>query len=297
MQFSTYCIECLTRRQAKLLRAQNDEEKAFACFREMLQAMIDAPSGVAAPFVVERFNRIFARYFSDDDRYAQIKRDSNAFVLRRAERIRTVIASADDPVLMGLRYARAGNYIDFGALDGRVSDAQLDDLLDRAHEDVIDPAEYANLISDLAKAKKLLYLTDNAGEIVLDMLLIEALQKDFPALDICVCVRGGPILNDATCTDAEEIGLSRLVRVIDSGVPVGGTQIGYVGKTLQRELDTADVILAKGQGNFETMWGCGLNVYYAFLCKCDWFTKLFRVPRLTGMFVNEHRVRTYEIIE
>ena len=57
------------------------------------------------------------------------------------------------------------------------------------------------------------------------------------------------------------------------------------------------MILAKGQGNFETMWGCGLNVYYAFLCKCGWFTKLFRVPQLTGMFTNEHRVQTYEIVE
>lgn len=297
MKFSTYCIECLVRRQAKLLHAQNDEEKALACMKEMLQAIVDAPDDVAAPFVVEHFNRIFARYFSDADRYAQIKRDSNAYILKRAEQIRAVIASADDPVLMGLRYARIGNYIDFGALDGNVSDAQLDLLLDKAQDDPIDPVEYANYTADLSRAKKFLYLTDNAGEIVLDMLYIEVLKKAYPDLDICVGVRGGPVLNDATRADAEEIGLDKLVRVVDSGVAIGGTQIDYVGDALRHELNTADVILAKGQGNFETMWGCGLNVYYAFLCKCGWFTKLFRVPQLTGMFKNEHRVQTYEIVE
>ena len=297
MQFSTYCIECLTRRQAKLLHAQNDEEKAFACFKEMMQAMIDAPANVAAPFVVEKFNRIFARYFTDTDRYAQIKRDSNAFVLRQRDKARAAIAAAKDPVLMALRYARAGNYIDFGTLDGQVSDAQLTALLNGAHRDAVNPGEYAAFRADLDKAQRLLYLTDNDGEIVLDMLLIEALQKTYPHLELCVCVRGGPILNDATMEDAREIGLTELVRVIDSGAAMGGTQIGYVGEALTHELERADVILAKGQGNFETMWGCGLNVYYAFLCKCGWFTKLFRVPRLTGMFVNEKRVRTYEIIE
>ena len=151
--------------------------------------------------------------------------------------------------------------------------------------------------TQMMTSEKLLYITDNAGEIVADRLVIEKLLERRPELDVCVCVRGGAVINDALYEDAEAAGIPELARVIDNGSSISGTQIQFVGEDLRRELETADVILSKGQGNFETMHGCGLNVYYVFLCKCEWFVKLFHLPMLTGMFLNENRVQTYDINE
>lgn len=295
MQFGVYCIECLIKRQVKLMHEQKDEEKEFAYMKEIMQIMIDAPENVAAPYLISKFNKVFAKYFHSEDIYAQIKRDSNEYVMAKMDKLRAIVEGADDPLLMAIRYARVGNYIDFGALAGNVSNDELDALVDKAPEEVIDPVEYGNFLNDMEKAKKLLYITDNAGEIVFDTLLLEQLRKKYPALDICVAVRGGAVLNDALREDAEYAGLDKYARIIDNGTTISGTQISVVGEEMKTELDTADVIISKGQGNFETMWGCKLNVYYIFLCKCEWFTKIFRLPKLAGMFVNENRVKTYPI--
>ena len=105
-----------------------------------------------------------------------------------------------------------------------------------------------------------------------------------------VAVRGGIALNDATREDAYQVGLDQVARVTDTGVDIPGTQLSACSEAFQDLFRRADVILAKGQGNFETLWGCGANVYYLFLCKCELSTRLFRVKPLTGMFVNETRI-------
>ncbi len=295
MQFSVYCIECVTKRYAKLLKAQRDQEKARICFLEMQRAMADAPENVAAPYLVHLFDKIFGKYFHREDRYAQIKKASNDFVLSRLGEMRQTVDADPDPLKAALRYARLCNYIDYGPLGESVSEEFLDGLLKKAADEVIDEEEYGNFLRDLDRAKKLLYIADNAGEIVADRLVIEKLRERRPELDVCVCVRGGAVINDALYEDAETAGIPELARVIDNGSSISGTQIQFVGDALRHELETADVILSKGQGNFETMHGCGLNVYYVFLCKCDWFVKLFHLPMLSGMFLNENRVRTYDI--
>ncbi len=297
MQFGVYCVECVIKRYAKLLKVQKDQEKARACMLDLLRAMTDAPENVATPYLVHLFDGIFGRYFHREDRYAQIKKASNEFVLSRLPEMRRKVEADPDPLKAALRYARLCNYIDYGPLGDSVSTDFLDGLLAKADDEVIDETEYQNFRRDLCSAKKLLYITDNAGEIVADRLVLEQLRTQYPSLDICVCVRGGAVINDALREDAEVAGIPELARIIDNGSSISGTQIQFVGDDMRRELDAADVILSKGQGNFETLHGCGLNVYYAFLCKCEWFEKLFHLPMLTGMFLNENRVQTYDINE
>ena len=118
-------------------------------------------------------------------------------------------------------------------------------------------------------------MTDNCGEVVCDRLVIEELSRRFPSLSVTVLVRGQDALNDATREDAAQVGLDSVADIADNGCGVAGTPLEYVGEAARGLLEGADVILSKGQGNFETMHGCGLNVYYSFLCKCDWFQKRF----------------------
>ena len=289
MQFAPICIECQIRRQRLAVEDQPDRAAARQYLLDCLQIIHDAPEGVAAPWFVPRFNEAWQRYFPPVDRYEAIKRESNAYALAREEQLARRIAAAEDPLYAALNFARVGNYLDFGALGNSVRYEQLDALVEQALGDPVDPQAYAGFCADLAGAQRLLYLTDNAGEIVFDKLLLRELIKRYPSLSCTVGVRGGPALNDALLADAEAVGLTELVPVIDTGVNIPGTQLSACSEAFQAAFAQADVILAKGQGNFETLWGCGANVYYLFLCKCELFTRLFQVPQLTGMFIPERK--------
>ena len=133
--------------------------------------------------------------------------------------------------------------------------------------------------------KKLLYLTDNAGEIGFDRLFAEEISRKFPHLEITFCVRGGIAQNDATREDAAAVGIP--FPVIDNGNRVAGTQLDQLSEEAKQALETADVILAKGMANVETMLGCGYNIFYAFLIKCQRFVDRFGAPMFTPMLVKE----------
>ena len=144
---------------------------------------------------------------------------------------------------------------------------------------------YEHLCRDLEKGKRLLYLTDNAGEIAFDRLLAEELQRKYPNLSITFCVRGGIAANDATREDAAAVGI--LFPVIDNGNLVAGTVLEQLGQEAKAAMEGADVIFAKGMGNAETLLGCGKNIYYAFLVKCARFVHIMRRPLMTPMLVRE----------
>ena len=156
---------------------------------------------------------------------------------------------------------------------------------------LIDKVEYADVLEEeLKQAKTLLYITDNCGEIVLDKIFIEELKKRYGNLEITVMVRGGLEINDATIEDAQEIGLTKIVPVISNGAAIAGTVKEQLSKEARKQLDSADVIIAKGMGNFESMYQEGINPYYLFLCKCDLFTRRFGVKLFDPIFCKEERL-------
>ena len=116
-------------------------------------------------------------------------------------------------------------------------------------------------------------------------MLAEVLQKIYPHLEITFCVRGAPVANDATREDAQAVGIT--FPVIDSGNAVGGMAMELASPEAKKAMDQADVILAKGMGNTESLWGCGYNVYYAFLVKCQRFVEVFNAPMMQAMFVRD----------
>ena len=181
-----------------------------------------------------------------------------------------------------------GNYIDFSALQGEVSFEKLDALLDTAGEMELDVGVYEELCRRLSKAKTLLYLTDNAGEIGFDRVLAEVMSTKYPDLNITFGVRGGPALNDATREDAAAVGIP--FPVIDNGNTVPGTDLKLMGQEARDAFEAADVIFAKGQANVETLLGCGYPIFYAFLIKCPRFIDRFQKPKLTPMLAAEEKL-------
>ena len=280
------CIQCHLRRNLDTARKLGSEEQATAFAKDLLKLYLSAPAEVSSPWLAPATSNLFrAHYKVHEDRFAEEKEISNRFVLARLDGIRARVEAAEDPLKAGLQFAILGNYIDFSALQGQVSFAELDGLLDRAEEMTPVGDGYEALRADLEKGRKLLYLTDNAGEIGFDRIFAEVIHKAYPRLEITFCVRGGPAMNDALRADAALMGIP--FPVIDNGNRVAGTQIDQLGEEAKAALEAADVIIAKGQGNIETMYGCGYNVYYAFLVKCSRFVQVFGQPKLTPMLVRE----------
>ena len=282
----SYCLVCFLQRNIELVRPLGTEEQTTAFAKKIMQLYLDAPEGVSAPWFGPAVSDLLHEMYGlDIDRFRQEKLRSNAFILQRLDHIRQKVRSAPDPVFAGLQFAIAGNYLDFAALRDQVSFDTLDEMLDKAKEMVLSSAVYADLCRDLQQGKTLLYLTDNAGEIGFDRIFAEEIAAKYPHLQITFCVRGGPANNDATREDAEAVGIP--FPVIDNGNRVAGTQIDLMSEESRRALETADVVIAKGMANTETMYGCGHNVYYAFLIKCQRFVDRFHKPMFTPMLVKE----------
>ncbi len=282
----TQCLQCYLKRNLELVRPLGTEAQAMAFAKRLMKLYLDAPEGVSSPwFSPAVADLLHEMYGLPIDRFRQEKLDSNRFVLERLDQIRKKVEAAPDPVYAGLQFAVLGNYLDFGALQGQVSFERLEEMLDKGLEMDLDRAAYASLCRDLDRGGKLLYLTDNAGEIGFDRIFAEEIARRYPDVSITFCVRGSVTQNDATREDAAVIGIP--FPVIDNGNRVAGTQLDQLSPEAEQALKAADVILAKGMGNTETMYGCGLNVYYAFLIKCQRFVSHFGQPMFTPMLVKE----------
>lgn len=285
---NTTCVECFMRKRLDQARQLGTDEQATQVCKLLMRQFADAPDSMDSAVFGNICDKIMCDFFGiDPDRMRQEKEMSNRFVLDRLESIRSRIKKAEDPIYAALQFAVLGNYLDFSALYGQVSFEDLDAMLDNALEMDLDKEQYARFLSDLKSARRFLYITDNAGEICFDRLLAECLAEAYPRLEITFCVRGKPVSNDATREDAQVAGIR--FPIIDSGSGIGGTSLPLVNQQTRQAIENADVILAKGMGNTESMYGCGYNVYYAFLVKCERFMEFFQAPKMKPMFIRDKK--------
>ena len=289
MRLDSQCIQCLLKRHAETAAKYGDEAQVTAFTRDLMRTICDGPVEMSAPFYTPAITKLFTEHFGlADDRFADEKAASNRYALARLEKLNGLVRSASDPLYAGLQAAILGNYIDFSALQGEVSFEKLDKMLELLYTIEVNRDTFAALRADLEAGRELLYLTDNAGEIVFDRVWLEVIRDRFPGLSITVCVRGGPAQNDATVADAEALGMP--FPVIGNGTRIPGTVLEKASDELKAALQAADVIIAKGQANVETLLdtGHGYNIYYAFLVKCKRFIDRFGKEKLTPMLVRDH---------
>ena len=283
------CILCHMKLNVGTARTMGTTAQWEDFTRKLLELYLHIPKeGVSSTWLGPRTEELFREVYGvSGDRFEAEKKFSNLFVMDRYDQIRTKVESAEDPVYAAAQFAVLGNYIDFSALYGEVSFEKLDAMLAQAQTMNLDKDVYAAFCRDLQAGKKLLYLTDNAGEIGFDRIFAEQIQKRYPHVQITFCVRGGITLNDATREDAQAVQLP--FPVIDNGNNIAGTVLDQLSPEAKEALDSADLIVAKGQANAETLLDSGYNIYYAFLVKCIRFEERFGKPKLTPMLVRERK--------
>lgn len=290
MKLHAECVACLAK--AALERAKPVRDPAMRTeYMRRVCAILSEFDAVhdSAPLMDARIVRLRREYLGVTEDYAQVKHDFNARILSIYGALRDRVRAASDPLLAALQFSMVGNYIDFNLL-GDIDPAEALRLIDEAAGRELDPVELACLRADLARGGELMFVHDNCGEVALDKLLIETIRWLYPNVRATSLVRGGPVANDATREDAEQVGLGDVVEVLDNGSPdLPGTQIDALPPKVRARMERAAVVIAKGQGNFETMIGCGLNVYYLLLSKCVHYTEWFGFEHMSGVLANERR--------
>jgi len=257
------CIPCFVRNALAMARfATSDPKVHEQITREALSIATSWDLRQPAPLLIQRIHRQLRELTGITDPYQDAKHRFNALALELLPELREKVLEADDPLAYAIRLAIAGNVIDLG-VNGNMLEADIR----RSFQQVLtEPfSGDVNLFRTiLSRADQILYLTDNTGEIVVDRLLIEQL----PAGRVTVAVRGGPVLNDATLADVPVAGLTQIAEVIDNGSDAPGTILDDCSAAFQDRFNRADAIIAKGQGNFETLRTASVDIFFLLKIKC-----------------------------
>jgi uncharacterized protein with ATP-grasp and redox domains len=241
----------------------DDEAMHEQVLREALGLWHEMDMHDSPPAMAQRVHRIVRKLSGAADPYLEIKDRYNRLALELYGDLQQTIVGSSDPFGTAVRLAIAGNIIDFG-VNSAVDESEVEQTIACSLTDPLDTDALRDLKEAVAAAKTILYLGDNAGEIVFDRLLIEQMPLD----KVTFAVRGAPILNDALRADAETVGLTDLVEVIDNGTDAPGTILEACSPTFRRRFEKADLIIAKGQGNYETLSDCRKDIFFLLRAKC-----------------------------
>ncbi len=230
--------------------------------REVLHWTEEMDLNQSPPAMAQRIHRRLREITGIDDPYLAAKTRQNCMAIELLPELRAEIQSSRSPLIAAARIAIAGNMIDMG-VNGNVSEADMHQAVQQALSEPF-YGEQELFCQALAKARSILYLADNAGEIAFDRLLIEQILPK----RVTLVVRGAPVINDATLVDARAVGLDEIVEVVDNGSDAPGTLLGDCSQEFRHRFAEADLIIAKGQGNFESLSHQSGNLFFLFKVKC-----------------------------
>ncbi len=274
MKLSVECLPCLINQAVRLVKLHLDNEDVQRSLVKKIMLEIGASEdGACAPYMAHKIQQVLRDALQNPDPYKEIKLYYNTEMLKLEKEFSGLIGAADDRLGTALKLAAAGNIIDFGP-GHNISKAEVLKVLNQTLVKEFDRETFASLKSDLQAARKLLYLGDNAGEIVFDKMFIRAIKAEYPDLQVDFSTRGGPAMNDVTEGDAYFVGMDTCAHIINNGADIPGTVLEHCSDSFKRAFAGADVVIAKGQGNFESLYGVGRgSLYYIFLCKCNLFVE------------------------
>ncbi|NOZ61152.1 MAG: DUF89 family protein [Calditrichaeota bacterium] len=272
ISFSYECIPCAMGSVINLIKnGVVPPEKREPLIKEVLRFLSGVPFDQSPIEMGRDLHRVIRKFLGDADPYAGLKQKFNSLLLDRYDELTEFVQRSERPFEAALRLAIAGNVIDFVANNN----FDIHSTIERAKTVTLAVDDSAQLENDIRNAKSVLYLGDNAGEIVLDRILLQTLQHP----RVYFAVRGNAVINDATRQDAEQIGLSDLVTIIDNGDDAPGTILPDTSAEFRKIFYDADLIISKGQGNFESLMNCQRPLYFILMAKCDHVAKILGVNK------------------
>lgn len=254
------CYPCFLRQALQAARiAGADEDRQHAVLDCVMKSLHDIGPGMTPPEIGDMVHRAVRSMIDGGDPYRTAKDESTAEALRLYDRLVSLVRRGVDPLERAIRISIAGNILDFAP-------NHVYDLWETVERVVTEPMAIDDTIPlkrRLAEVNRFLFLGDNAGETVFDRVLIETIGK--PA---AYAVKGGPVLNDATLEDAEAAGLREVAELVSTGSDAPGTVLERCDDSFRQRYDDAELVIAKGQANYETLSDQGPKVFFLLQVKC-----------------------------
>ena len=267
MKIYLRCIPCFARQAVEAAEmATDDPALREKIVREALKVASTTPFDKTPPHIGMEIHRIIRRIVGNTDPYKELKEKYNKKAMSLYPYMKEIVEKSENRLDTAVRIAIAGNIIDFG-ISATENKIHLNKIIEETLKSPFAVYNFDQFEKDIKTADNILYIADNAGEIVFDRVLIEEIP-DYRK-KVTLVVRGHPVINDATMEDAEQCGLTKLVRVINNGSDAPGTILETCSEEFRHELKIADLIIAKGQGNYETLSEIDKNIYFLLKAKCN----------------------------
>jgi len=261
------CIPCFLKQSLEAARmATSDEEVHERVLKEVMKHLETISFSDSPPELSRDVHKIIKTITQSDDPYKKVKDQSNQKAKNLYPHLKKLVHDADDPLFMAVKLAIVGNVIDFGTTNR----FNLEEMIDNAVKKQFVDDAYPYFTEKINQAKTILYLADNSGEIFFDKLLIEELRKK--GKDITYVVKANPIINDVLVEDASFAGIDKLATVMqgDAGQQrsAPGMVLTYVSDEFKEKLRTADLVISKGQGNYEALSDIDREIIFLLMVKC-----------------------------
>jgi len=261
------CIPCFIKQSLEAARmATDDEEVHEKVLKEVMKHLETISFSDSPPELSREVHKIIKTITKSKDPYKKVKDQSNQKAKNLYPHLKKLVNEADDPLLMAVKLAIVGNVIDFGTTNR----FNLEDMIDTAVKKQFVDEAYPQFKKTLEQAKTILYLADNSGEIFFDKLLIEKLTKR--GKDITYVVKANPIINDVLVEDAKFAGIDKLATIMEGDAgqkrSAPGMVLPYASKEFQEKLRSSDMVISKGQGNYESLSDIDREVFFLLMVKC-----------------------------
>ena len=272
MKMNKQCLPCLINqvvKMAQMTKCINQDELFHRVFHYMSQMDFDKTN----PEIIGEVFALIKEYTHNDDPYQSLRAYYNHLFLKQLPQIEKKIHSFEDAIL----YAIVGNIIDFSPIHQNV-DKDITTYFQNIYERSLKINHIESLKQDLKKSSSLLYLGDNCGEICLDLLLIKRIKALYPHLQIYFATRGTAVVNDSIEEDAYKVGIDEYATIISNGDFSLGTVLSRVSQEFLDVYQNADVVIAKGQANFECLSEEKKNIYFLLMVKCAVMSRYIGIP-------------------
>jgi len=272
MKSNFECIFCFLRQAVSAAKAAGaDESTSRIILAKLSNRLTKLPFSVSPPEMGRIGYRLIKKLTRKDDPYSKIKQKSNRMALSIYDELKRKVKRSKDPLLASVELAIAGNIIDFGVNHSLDIGRELKSILTEEKRSIKRKKTfyYQDFKRCLKKSAVILYLADNAGETVFDRVFIEEIKRIYPNKEIIYIVKKEPVINDALVEDAVICGIDRTAKIISSGSDASGTIVNLCNKEFKKIFKTADMIISKGQGNYETLYNAKRPIFFLLMAKCD----------------------------
>ncbi len=287
MKINPECYNCFITQAIRSSRIHTqDNDRILKVTQSVVRTLVDLDHSLPPPIISEEVYSAIRKNLDVDDPYKDIKKKYNDIALGYAKMAKAKIRNAQDKLLCALKLSLAGNIIDFG---GELDDFSIDETINDTIHSGFNINNIEQFRDELDRAKSLVLAADNAGEIVFDKILVETIKELYPKLDIYLFVRGGVIINDVTAEDARYVGFDKLARVIETKRAIPGFWPAFCEGECLDIYNKADIILSKGQGNFETLSEVSdSRIFFLFIIKCRVVAKFLNLKKFSKIFLKSY---------